>query len=358
VREDRIDYIAKGPPRGDEKILVRGTNWIGDSVMSVPALRELRRLFPNNPITLMARPWVAGLFEDQGLVDDILAVPEDAGRIEKAFLLKRRCRGFDRAVLFQNAFSAALAVRLAGIPQRIGYRRDGRAFLLTHLAEPRIERLGRHQVYYYLDLIFQAGLSPVDYLDEESFSPRIDLQVPARGLREADSLLRQSGIDEDETLVTLNPGAYFGPAKRWFTDRYARLADQVVEELGAKIAIVGSAGELRIAKEIQSLMKNTALVLSGRTDLAGLMGILGRSSLFITNDSGPMHVAAALGIPQIALFGSTDEVATGPFSSKAQVIHKHAECSPCLLRECPIDLRCFDRITVEEVFLAAKHLLS
>ena len=170
-------------------------------------------------------------------------------------------------------------------------------------------------------------------------------------------LLERAGSHPEECRVLINPGAYFGPAKRWFTSRYAALADRLVEETGVEIAIVGAAGELELAEEISALMKHRPLILTGKTDLAGLMGLLAGSRLFVTNDSGPMHLAAALGVRQIAIFGSTDEIATGPLSECARIVHKHVECSPCLLRECPIDLRCFDRITVDEVAELAVEML-
>jgi heptosyltransferase-2 len=156
----------------------------------------------------------------------------------------------------------------------------------------------------------------------------------------------------------MNPGANYGPAKRWFSKRYAALADRLIAEIKADIVLIGSREERTLAQEIQTLTQHSLTILTGKTDLASVMGLLSRCDLFITNDSGPMHLAAALDTPQIALFGSTDEVATGPFSSKARVLHKHVECSPCLLRECPIDLRCFSRIAVDEVYDAARAALQ
>ena len=156
----------------------------------------------------------------------------------------------------------------------------------------------------------------------------------------------------------LNPGAAFGSAKRWFPERYAEVADRLIEEMGAEVVLLGSSSETPIAVRVREHMKQTPRFLVGRTSLSALIGVLARCRLFLGNDSGPMHLSAALGVPMVAVFGSTDEVATGPLSPNATVIHKHVECSPCLLRECPIDLRCFDRIHSGEVYRAARRLLT
>ena len=170
-------------------------------------------------------------------------------------------------------------------------------------------------------------------------------------------MLRAADVSGQRPTILINPGAFYGSAKRWFTNRYAALADRLIEEDQAQVLIIGSAGEQAIAQEIQSLTKQRLTILTGQTDLPTLIGLLSQCDLLLTNDSGPMHLAAALDTPQVAILGSTDEVATGPFSPRARVIHKHVECSPCLLRECPIDLRCFSRIEVDEVYETARVLL-
>lgn len=339
-------------------ILVRGTNWIGDSVMSVAALRELRRLYPRDRIVLAARPWVAGLFQGQEFVDEILCLPEGRSRWDQIRFLRWRKQAFSRVLLFQNAFSAALVMAMAGIRHRIGYATDGRGLLLKEKAVPRIRERNLHQVYYYLDLLYQTRLSPTNYIEESDFRPDISLTTPPEGRLKARDLLKEAGVDSNRPLVALNPGAFFGSAKRWFTDRYARLAEQLIRSNGAEVVIIGSPGERQFAEQIAERCSESVGIMTGRTDLPTLMGLLEGSRLLVTNDSGPMHLAAALGVPQLALFGSTDEVATGPFSKKARVIHKHVACSPCLLRECPIDLRCFSSISVEEVTETAQSMLA
>ncbi|MFB3903416.1 MAG: lipopolysaccharide heptosyltransferase II [Acidobacteriota bacterium] len=339
------------------KVFIRSTNWIGDAVMSVAALRELRRLYPYDRLVLAARPWVAGLFEDQGLVDEVVSI-DNRSRTASFKHMVAVARGSDQAILLQNAFGAALVAFSARIPDRAGYRTDGRAWLLTRSAIPRIKKLRRHQIYYYLDLLYQTGLSPTDYLSDSAFKPDIHLVAGAGRLESARQLLAENGIVRNRPLVGINPGAFFGSAKRWFADRYAALADQLIQGLDAQILIFGSREEKRLAEEIRESMHYRPLLLAGATDLGTLMALISLCDLFITNDSGPMHLAAALDTPQIALFGSTDEIATGPYSANAEVVHKHVECSPCLLRECPLDLRCFERIKVDEVYELARTTLT
>ena len=343
--------------RPGQHILIRGTNWIGDAVMSLAALRELRRLYPEHHLSLLVTPWVSGLFEGQAIVDEIIPYPINGSGWRDLIQLRGRLRHFQTALLFQNAFRAALVTLIAGIPERIGYATDGRSLLLTRRARPRIKQLERHQIYYYLDLLYQTGLSPHDYLEDPDFEPDIHLEAGPEAVQRADQLLQAAGPAAAGPRVIMNPGAYYGPAKRWFTDRYAALADRLIDEVQADIVLIGSREERTLALEIQTLAQHPLKILTGETDLPSLLGLLSRCDLLVTNDSGPMHLAAALDTPQIALFGSTDEKATGPFSSKAHVLHKHVECSPCLLRECPIDLRCFSRIAVDEVYAAARAVL-
>ena len=342
-----------------KQLLVRSTNWIGDAVMSVAALREIRRQQPHLQMTLAGPAWVTGVFRDQDFVDALIELPPQAGnRWTRVWGEVGMLRGFDQILILTNSFATALAPLLAGVSGRLGYGTDLRGPFLTRKARPRSKTMGYHQAYYYLDLIHQTGLSDIDYLKESDFLPDISLTASRSGREEAGQLLEALGVDLRRPLILLNPGAYYGSAKRWFTDRYAGLADSLIERRGVEVGIVGSEGEIRIAREIEGQMTQTPHILTGRTSLPGLMGLLSASRLLITNDSGPMHLAAALDIPQVALFGSTDEQATGPLSGNAEVIHEHVECSPCLLRECPIDLRCFDRITVDRVLEEALEKLG
>ncbi len=326
--------------------------------MSLAAFRELRRLHPSAHLAVLARPWVAAMYQDQGLVDEIRILERSSSNPLDLLEAARGLRDFDTSILFPNSFGAALLAFLARIPERIGYATDCRRLLLSRRAKPRIRELERHQIFYYLDLLYQTGVSPTDYLHQSSIQPDIRLQATPRSLEGADTLMKDSDIDSRRPLIAFNPGASFGPAKRWFPERYAVLADRLVQEADAEILLLGSTSEMSIASQISQQMSRKPHNLVGLTDLPTLIGVISRCQLMVGNDSGPMHLAAALGIPQVAIFGSTDEKATGPFNPRAVVLHKHVECSPCLLRECPIDLRCFDRIQVDEVMEASVGLLN
>ncbi len=346
---------------GTKRILIRGTNWVGDAIMSIPAMREIRHLFPDAHISLLVRPWVKDVYSAVEFVDEILEY--DKNGIHQGWLGFQRLTSnlrqgrFDLAIILQNAFEAALIAWLAGIPQRVGYARDFRSIFLTHACriDPEVRKV--HQAYYYLGI-----LSGVDLLQ-----PRLWLQsdhsLPISiGIRETDrqsarQILQSYGIQEGEILVGINPGASYGGAKRWFSERYATVADALAEQNGARIVIFGSQNEHEVAEQVAAGMKHSPIVLAGRTTLGQLMALLKECRLLITNDSGPMHLAAALDVPQLAIFGSTSEVATGPLSNKAEVIKHPADCSPCFLRECPSDFRCMDRISIEQVLTAAQNKL-
>jgi heptosyltransferase-2 len=329
--------------------------------MSVPALREIRRIFSRARISLLVRPWVRDVYSAVDFVDEVLDFDKAAmhrglaGRIRLVTTLRRG--EFDLAILLQNAFEAAVYPWLARIPQRVGYARDGRGLLLTHAIgiDPGIREV--HQAYYYLGILSGLGLLP----------PRVWQGGPplsaAVGVRESDresarDLLEAGGIRRGEILIGLNPGASYGGAKRWLSDRYAATADLLAGRFGARIVIVGAPSDRSVAIEVSQLMTHKPLILAGETSLGQLMGLLKACRLLITNDSGPMHLAAALDVPQVAIFGSSSEVATGPMSSRAEVLKHPVDCSPCFLRECPIDFRCMTGITAEMVFEAACRKMS
>jgi lipopolysaccharide heptosyltransferase II len=350
--------LARGEIR---KILVRGTNWVGDAVMSVPALKEIRRLFPAAHITLLVRPWVKDVYSAADFVDEIEEYDKQGAHRGWAgftrIVSELRGQGFDLAILLQNAIEAALIVWKAGIPRRMGYSRDARRMLLTHPCkiDPAVKKV--HQVYYYLGILSAAGLLPPRLWEDRRYHPSIQIGVRQADRLEARRILHSHGIQDAEPVIGLNPGAYYGPAKRWLSDRYASVADRLAEKHSARIVIFGLPEELRIAEGIARAMKHQAVILAGRTTLARLMGLINACSLIVTNDSGPMHIAAALNVPQVAIFGSTSAVATGPLGARAKIVSHAVECSPCFLRECPIDFRCMTRITVDDVLIVVDSML-
>jgi heptosyltransferase-2 len=328
---------------------MRGPNWIGDAVMCEPAVAAVRRLFPQAELTLLVKPAVAELFKGHPAVAHILVYDDrgqHAGLTGKWRLANELRRGrFDLAILFQNAFEAALLAFLAGIPRRYGYATDGRRLLLS---EP-VPRPGRnavaHQVEYYLGMLRPLGC------EERAAPPQLVLfheEESAMARR-----LAESGISGAELLIGLNPGSTYGGAKRWLPERFAETADRLAGQFNAKVLIVGARGEEALAQAIAGRIKAKTVVLSGKTSVRELMAAVRRCAVFVTNDTGPMHIAAAFGVPVVAVFGPTDWRTTAPFGTGHALVRQPVDCSPCLLRECPIDHRCMTRVTVDEVYQAA-----
>ena len=332
-----------------ERILVRSTNWVGDAVMTLPALEALRARFPRAEIVLLCKSWVSELFWYHPAVNrQIIYKPasEHRGPAGMAKLARElRAEHFDAALLFQNAFHAAWLAWLARIPLRIGYARDGRSMLLHDAVEPPSPAAYGHQVYYYLQLLFRAGL-----IDQPRPVREIRLRLSEAEKSWAAKKMESLGLSGPRFLVGIAPGAAFGPAKRWLPERFGGLADRLIGALNADVILFGSEAERPLAREIASSMKHTPALAAGDTSLRQLLALMARCRLIVTNDSGPMHLAAALGIPLVAIFGSTDERATGPVGSRVRIIKRGVECSPCGRRVCPIDFRCMADLSVEEVY--------
>jgi heptosyltransferase-2 len=354
--------VKKPDPGDTRKVLIRGTNWVGDAVISIPALREIRRIFPDAHISLLVRPWVRDIYSAVDFVDEVLDYDKNGihrgvlGRRKLAAALKDR--HFDLAILLQNAFEAAFLAWSARIPHRIGYARDGRSLLLTRACriDPGLRRV--HQAYYYLGILSAMGWLPQRIWEQNDYPLSIAVGVRDEDAAAARQILTSAGIRRGDTIVGVNPGAYYGPAKRWFPDRYAAVLDALARRFGVRIVIFGSPEDRRVAEEVAAGMNHAPVILAGRTTLGQLMGLIQQCRLLITNDSGPMHLAAALNVPQLAIFGSTSEVATGPLSAKAVVIKRPVDCNPCFLRECPTDFRCMKCISVEQVIEEAENVLS
>jgi heptosyltransferase-2 len=347
---------------GIKKILIRGVNWVGDAVLSIPAIMEVRKLFPEARISLLVNPWVRPIYSKVDFVDEVLEYDKRGvhkglpGLLRLTSDLKRR--NFDMAILLQNAFEAAFIAFLARIPLRVGYARDGRSFILTHACtiEPEIRRL--HQVYYYLGILSGIGLTPLKFWNQRPLPVPIHIGITDADQSAAVSMLRANGIHQDDLIIAINPGASYGEAKRWFPDRYAKTADELALKYGARIIILGAASDLETAQMVAANMTSRPVILAGKTTLGQMMGLLKQSSLLITNDSGPMHIAAALDVAQLAIFGSTSETATGPLSRNAAVIKHTVDCNPCFLRKCPTDFRCMKEITSEQVVQSAGAILE
>ena len=346
-------------PAGVRRLLVRGPNWIGDAVMCEPALSAVRGLFPEAEVTLLVKPTVAELLAHHPAVDHTL-VYEDrrkhvglAGKWALADELRRR--RFDLAILFQNAFEAALISFLAGIARRYGYATDGRGWLLTDPIERGPKTVRKHQVQYYLDLLRPLGA------DGSAAAPKLFLSEQEE--REMTAKLAERGVGAGDLVIGLNPGSTYGGAKRWLPDRFAETVQRVADDQRrtgrqAHVVIVGAKGEEALARSIADRLSVPAILLSGQTTVRELMAVTKRCDLFLTNDTGPMHIAAAFGVPVVAVFGPTDHRTTSPIGERHTIVRQPVDCAPCLLRECPIDHRCMTRVTVDDVHAAAVKQLQ
>lgn len=347
-------------PHQPKKILVRSTNWIGDAIMTTPAVRTIRENFPESEITMLVHPWVSDVFRYSPRVDRVLLYEKKGrhkglkGMLQLAGELRQE--QFDCAILLQNAFEAALIALVAGIPVRGGYTTDGRGLLLTHGVRKINELNKKHEVNYYQRILLGLGLRPA-VNELELFIPGEQIDAAKRKLQAWDGV--RPGVTP---LVGFNPGAAFGPAKRWPTEKFAELATMICRRTDARIVLFGSAADRGTAADIvkgAGAAASRMIDLTGATSLIEAMALIGECDVFVTNDSGLMHVAAALHTPLVAIFGSTDHIATGPYSDNAVVIRKPLACSPCKKSHCPEKhFRCMKLIESSEVFAAVMRVLE
>jgi heptosyltransferase-2 len=340
------------------KILIRATNWVGDAIMALPALRAVRGRFPDAEITIVARPYVADIYRDQQICDQLIGYDPIglhagfSGRERLAAELREQ--KFDDALLLQNAFDAAWLAWRAKIAERIGYARDGRSFLLTKaLPVPKPGEIPPHEKFYYLELLRRAGW--VESLADESF---IRMNVPEQKQRQAAEFLVQSGSRPHALRIAIGAGASYGSAKCWPPSRFAEVANRLQSQTGADLILFGTAAETAVSNAIAAELRQPPIDLTGKTAIADLPALLSQCHLFIGNDSGAMHVAAAVGLPVVAIFGPTDPHGTAPVTPRCTVVQEKPYCSPCFLRRCPIDHRCMTKVTADMVEAAAKPWLS
>ncbi len=333
------------------KILVRGTNWIGDAVMTIPAMRELRRVFPEAHIALHTRSWAEGIFRDADFIDEIIAFDKDSG-LEGIVGEARRIgqRRFDLGIVFPNSYRAAALAKIGGIKRRFGYAKEGRRFLLTDPVRIPEWKNSRHEVFYYLNLIAEAERRMLGTNTVEGREPDISLNISDERRNDARIILENAGCDMGKPLIGFGPGSTNSMAKRWPAENFASLADMLTKNQAANIVLMGSSSEKDVTENVSRIAETPVFDLAGATTLADAAAILAETDLFISNDMGLAHLAAAAGTPVYVLFGPTNPVTTRPFAPNATVIREPVECSPCMLRECPIDHRCMTRMTPERVF--------
>jgi heptosyltransferase-2 len=345
--------ITLRPFAGFRNILIRGTNWIGDAVLTLPSLAAVRAAFPAAHVSVLAKPWVAEVYALCPEIDEVILYQRPGihegirGLIRLAGEL--RVRRFDAVILLQNAIEAAILSCLARIPVRAGYGTDGRALLLTHAVKKAPGIGDVHQTRYYLEMVKALGCRET--------TGEIRLTTTSAHEVLADKRLDGTGLTGKHPLIGIAPGAAYGPAKRWFPERFAAVADRLIRDEGASILLFGSAGDRPAAAAVSRHATGTLIDIAGQTDLKEAIAVMARCDLFISNDSGLMHLAAALAVPTVAIFGSTNPIATGPVGKRSVIVRRDIDCSPCLKTDCPTDFRCMDRITADDVLEAAKGLL-
>lgn len=333
------------------KILIRSVNWLGDAVMTTPALSVVREHFSQAEITILANEMVSELFRHHPGIDHIITFRRKgkhrgvAGRLRLAAEL--RSHRFDLAIILPNSFDSAVVPWLARIPARMGKCSDGRTLLLNGRYHFVKTIPPRHEVDYYLDLLGHFGITG-------NRTP-LRLFVTDDEKKRAETYLEGYGIQPHDFVLGINPGASYGSAKRWYPERFAQVAGQLSETWRAKVMIFGGPGETAIAADIERDLEG-AVNVAGKTSVREMMALIKRCNFFITNDSGPMHVAAAFAVPLVAIFGSTDHTGTSPYSSNSVVVRNDIDCAPCKLRECPTDHRCMTSVTAEAVVTVALEL--
>jgi len=325
------------------RILVRSPNWLGDAVMALPFLANLRRLYPKAHIAIWCKSHLKDLFQAYPEVNEVILYSASFRSLIKHCLMLRH--HFDICILLPNSFSSAIAAFLTATPIRIGYATDGRHLFLTQRFSPPSDL---HQIDYYLHLLTLMGYQVV------SCAP---ILIPtAIGERERSNLKKQYRWQKD--YVVFAPGAAYGPAKCWPSSYFAWLAQKIIQAMKFDVLILGSKKDRIIAQKILHQMDSPQGIydLTGLTSLAGAMAIIKAARLVITNDSGLMHLTAALHCPQIAIFGPTDPNRTSPYGNTTKIIYHPVTCAPCKYRKCPKEHLCMRQITVEDVFRTIKHL--
>jgi lipopolysaccharide heptosyltransferase II len=315
-------YLPAGTSPNDLKpfrVLIRGSNWLGDSVISIPAVRAIKRGRPDAHVTIVAPEKIAPVWRLLPEVDVVLSLGKKS--IWHAARVLRSQSPFDVGIAFPNSLRSALELWLGKIPRRVGFAGHHRRWFLNQVVRP-VERHGPppHQVEQYLDLARSLG---------------IDAEAGEIALAEADPNGR----------IGLCPGAEYGPAKRWLPERFA----EVARTIGGEWVLLGTARDAAIGAEIAGVLGESCVNLIGKTTLDELIAELRKCRLLLTNDTGTMHLAALLGVPVVAVFGSTEPRLTGPLGSGHRIVRHHVECSPCFLRECPLDFRCMKAVMVGEV---------
>lgn len=316
--------------------MVRSPNWLGDAVMALPAVRNLKTMTGDAPLVVAAPEKLASLWRECPFVDQVIALEKPKNL--QTTTRQLRAGKFGSAVLLPNSLRSAAEAWLAGIPQRIGYSRGGRGLLLTRtIPAPTRNPARLHQRFYYLDLFTALGGPSDDSLPQLRRGPA-------------------TAAGPHGFVMAICPGAEYGPAKRWPVENFVAVARHFIATREAKIVLLGAAVDMPIAEEFARQLPEAENRV-GKTSLDEFMAALVSARLVLCNDSGAMHTASALGAPTLAVFGSTEPRLTGPMGARSRVLRHHVPCSPCFLRECPLDFACMKSVTPEMAIAAAEEML-
>ncbi len=344
----------KSEVRNYKNILVVRLDRMGDVVLSTPALAALRNAYPEARITFMVRPYVKDIADGNPSVNEVIIYDKAMGLLgDIGFINRLRGKKFDLAVVLHPTFRTNWIMFLSGIPRRLGFDRARKMGVLLTDRIPDKKHLGlKHEIDYTLDILRYVGVKASDR--------KMHVPVSADGQKRAREALSNGGISDSDKVVVMNPGASC-PSKRWPAKRFAEAADMLIKRRGVKVVIISGESDKRIGENVASSMKEKCLDLSGKTTVGDIAGILKRSKLFISNDSGPVHVACAVGTPVVAIFGRSDRGLSprrwGPSNKGDVVIHKDVGCLECLAHNCVIGFKCLEAITVDEVVKSAEGLL-
>lgn len=349
------------------RILIRASNWLGDSVISVLAVRAIKAGRPDAHITIAAPQKIAAIWRLVPEVDEIIAISNR--RLFSTVRSLRRASPFDVAILFPNSLRVALEVWMAGIPRRVGYRGYFRRWLLNQIvAEASKVGPPQHQAFHYLRIAQEIGAESKETLSVQhlTFNTKINGPTQASNSPQDESvqtadikhLSRRSDAQADQTSIGLCPGAEYGPAKRWLPERFAEVAKMIAEQHGIKWILFGTKKDAAIGEQICKTLGDSCMNRIGQTTIEELIDELRKCRVVLTNDTGTMHLASLIGLPVVAIFGSTEPRLTGPLGDGHFVLRHQVECSPCFLRQCPIDFRCMKAVRVEEVVEAVSTILA
>lgn len=337
----------------DKKIIVRSPNWIGDAVLATPFIKALRAKFPYAYIAVLSKPWVYDIWKANTYIDEIIEYKNTSSAGFLKIVKEIKNKKFDTSIILPKSFSSALMMFLAGVNERVGFATEGRGFLLNKKAAFANEKRLNHMLEEFIDIGREIGL---EFKDKEPYIS-IDKDDEIHG----ELILLSNGVSSRDKIVGVCPAAAYGPAKRWFLERFIEASRKIIKKHHVKILLFGSKAEADLIKKIKDNIEKDAIALAGQVSLGEMCAILKKCRFVLTNDTGPMHVAAALKIPTISIFGSSSPAWTSPIGKKHIVIYKKVKCSPCFEKTCKNKqhpYKCFDLIKTEEVLYSVDKILK